>query len=318
MSALVSRRQLLAVGGAGGVLLAGGLSPRESAGAEAAPPAGPFRYCLNTSTVRGQKLPLPQVIDIAARAGYSGIEPWINEIRGFLDGGGKLSDLKKRLDDHGLVVEDAIGFDPWIIDDEAKRKQALESLKANMDLVRQLGGRRIAAPPSGATERNDLPLDTIAERYRAILELGASMEVIPQLELWGFSQTLSKLPDLLYVAAAAKHEQTSLLCDVYHLYKGGSDYSGLRLIAGGAMQVLHMNDYPAEPPRATIKDAQRVYPGDGVAPLGQILRDLAAAGFRGALSLELFNGDYYKQDALHVALTGIQKMRDAVAAAFAK
>ena len=42
-----------------------------------------------------------------------------------------------------------------------------------------------------------------------------------------------------------------------------------------------MNDYPAEPPRDAITDAHRVYPGDGVAPLKEMLRDLRGLGFRG-------------------------------------
>jgi hypothetical protein len=35
-----------------------------------------------------------------------------------------------------------------------------------------------------------------------------------------------------------------------------------------------MNDYPAEPPRETIADRDRVYPGDGIAPIKQIVGDL--------------------------------------------
>ena len=52
-----------------------------------------------------------------------------------------------------------------------------------------------------------------------------------------------------------------------------------------------MNDYPAVPPRDTIGDRDRVMPGDGIAPLTQILRDLLANGSRAVLSLELFNPD---------------------------
>ena len=84
------------------------------------------------------------------------------------------------------------------------------------------------------------------------------------------------------------------------------------LVAGSAMHCFHMNDYPATPPRETIRDADRVYPGDGIGPLTQILRDLAAAGFRGTLSLELFNPTYWKQDPLAVARTGLAKMKEAV------
>ena len=66
--------------------------------------------------------------------------------------------------------------------------------------------------------------------------------------------------------------------------------------------------------RETISDANRVYPGDGVAPLTQILRDLFATGFAGALSLELFNRTYWEQDAVTVARTGLEKMKAAIAA----
>jgi sugar phosphate isomerase/epimerase len=78
-----------------------------------------------------------------------------------------------------------------------------------------------------------------------------------------------------------------------------------------------MNDYPAAPPRPEITDAHRVYPGDGVAPLKAILGTLAAIGFRGTLSLELFNRDYWQQDPLEVARRGLAKMRRAVEAVLA-
>jgi sugar phosphate isomerase/epimerase len=60
----------------------------------------------------------------------------------------------------------------------------------------------------------------------------------------------------------------------------------------------------------------RVYPGDGVAPLDEILRSLRAIGFRGFLSLELFNESYWRQPAGTVARVGLAKMRAVVARAF--
>jgi sugar phosphate isomerase/epimerase len=93
------------------------------------------------------------------------------------------------------------------------------------------------------------------------------------------------------------------------LYKGGSDYESLRIVAGGSMQVFHINDYPADPPRAEITDALRVFPGDGVAPLGTLFRNLRDNGFRGMLSLELFNREYWNQDALYIARAGLEKTR---------
>jgi 2-keto-myo-inositol isomerase len=70
-----------------------------------------------------------------------------------------------------------------------------------------------------------------------------------------------------------------------------------------------MNDYPADPPRETIGDRDRVMPGDGIAPITQILRDMIANASRAVLSLELFNPVYWKQDALEVARIGLAKMK---------
>jgi 2-keto-myo-inositol isomerase len=73
-----------------------------------------------------------------------------------------------------------------------------------------------------------------------------------------------------------------------------------------------MNDYPASKPANDQNDSDRVYPGDGDAPLKQILRDLQAMGGTKVLSLELFNKDYWSLDALQVAKTGLQKMKKLV------
>jgi sugar phosphate isomerase/epimerase len=275
----------------------------------------PFRYGLNTATLMGQKLSIIEVVEVSGRAGYQALEPWVRELDQYVKDGGSLKDLGKRIADRGLTVESAIDFFEWIVDDDAKRKKGLENARRNMDMVRQIGGKRIAAPPAGATDRADLPLLTVAQRYQALLDIGTQIGVVPQVEVWGFSRTLSRLGEAALVAIESGHKDACILPDVYHLYKGGSGFTGINLLAGSALHVLHMNDYPADPPRATITDAQRIYPGEGIAPLKDLLRNLRRIGFRGTLSLELFNREYWKRDALTVARTGLEKMRAVVARA---
>jgi 2-keto-myo-inositol isomerase len=304
-----SRRQLLTAM-AGTALASGELAPAS---------AGPidqkqdrtqeFRFSLNTSTIRGQNIPLADEVGIAAKAGYNAIEPWISELEAHVKNGGNLRDLGRRIRDAGLAVESAIGFAEWIVDDDSRRKRGLENARVAMDMVRQIGGTRLAAPPVGATDQNNLNLYRAAERYRELLNVGLNIGVVPQVEVWGFSRSLSKLGECALVAIEAKHPQACILADVYHLHKGGSGFDGLGLLSAASMQVFHMNDYPATPARAEITDADRIYPGDGVAPLVPMLRTLRRLGFRGILSLELFNREYWKQDALTVAQRGLEKMR---------
>jgi sugar phosphate isomerase/epimerase len=113
----------------------------------------------------------------------------------------------------------------------------------------------------------------------------------------------------LAIAAAANDPDARILPDVYHLFRGGSGFEGLKLVNGKAIEVIHINDYPANKPVHEQTDSDRVYPGDGVAPLKQILTDLKSMGGVKVLSLELFNKSYWLQDALTVAKTGLQKMK---------
>src|SRR6185295_3597715 len=132
---------------------------------------------------------------------------------------GSLKDLRKRIADAGLTVESAIGFAEWIVDDDAKRKKGLETAKRDMDYVQQLGGKRLAAPPTGATNQTGLDLMKIAERYRALAEVGDQIGIVPQVEVWGFSKTLSRLGETMLVAMESGHPKACILADVYHLHK---------------------------------------------------------------------------------------------------
>lgn len=316
---LLSRRRFIstaAVAAAGGAAVGGAVQSVEARTDPAEARSG-FGYCLNTGTIRGQKLSLVKELEITAEAGYDAIEPWIHKIHEYKDSGGSLKDLKKRIIDLGITVESAIGFARWVVDDDAQRAKGLEQFKRDMDVVAQIGGKRIAASPAGTTGLPALDLDKAAERYRVILEMGDQIDVVPQLETWGPSKNLHRIGQALYVIAESGHPNACLLPDVYHTYKGGSDFNGYKIISGRTIQVFHMNDYPADPPRETIGDRDRVMPGDGIAPIAQILRDIYANGCRAMLSLELFNPGYWKQDALAVAKLGLAKMKAVVQKALA-
>jgi sugar phosphate isomerase/epimerase len=317
-SHLLSRRKMLAAGGAavGAALTGASTKALDSAGQAQGPRPIRFSYCLNTSTIRGQKLSLEREAEIAAQAGYDSIEPWVNKIHEYAKGGGNLKDMRKRIQDLGLTVESAIAFSRWIVDDETERAKAFEQAKRDMEVLAQIGGKRIAAPPAGAHRAGSIDLMRAAERYRALLEIGDEIGVVPEIEVWGFSRNLHRLGQSMFVVIESGHPKACLLPDVYHIYKGGSDFHGLKQLSAHAIQVLHLNDYPSDPPRETISDRDRIFPGDGIAPLTQILRDLHANGSHAVLSLELFNPTYWKQDPLHVAKTGLAKMKAAVNKAF--
>lgn len=266
-----------------------------------------FSYCLNTSTIMGQKPGLKGYIEIAARAGYDGVELWVRDIQEYIKAGNSEKSLKKLLDDAGVKFENAIGFAPWMVDDGAKRKAGFQQMEVEMNLLAASGCSRVAAPAAGV----DAPLDLFSagERYAQLLELGRKTGVMPQLEFWGAFPYFYHLGQVLMVAAVANDPDARILPDVYHLFRGGSGYNGLKMLNGDLIEVFHMNDFVDSIPREKQEDKDRVYPGVGAAPMKQILTELKAMGGKKVLSLELFNPQYWESDALEVAKTGLEKMK---------
>jgi len=289
-------------------------APRPGSG-RTRPANEPFGYCLNTSTIRGNNLDIVGVVNAASKAGFQAIEPWIMELDRHASTGGTLKDLGKRIADAGLTVEGAIAFNSVLDDDDARRAAAMERLKVDMDKVAQIGGRQIAVPPGSS--KIVVSLDNAAKYYREALDMGEKMGVQPLLELWGTHPVLGPLSHGIYVTVAAGRADASLLLDVFHLYKSGTPFTALRQINGAALHVMHLNDYPQAADSSTLNDGNRIYPGDGAAPLAQILRDLRDNGFRGYLSLELFNKGYWARSADENLKTAMEKIRATVRAAMA-
>ena len=304
----ISRRELLFATGtaAGAALLPSSVS------AEPASKAHKFEFSLNMSTIMGQKLGLIKELEIASAAGYKHCEIWVPTLEAYLKSGGTLLEAKKRIDDLGINIQNAIGFAQWIVDDEATRKQGLEQMKREMGMLAELGCFRTAAPPMGATKEAGLDLRRAAERYRAILDIGASTGVTPQLEMWGHSKNLNRVADVLFVAAEAGQPNAKLLLDVFHIYKGESSIDCLHLVGENSIDVFHVNDYVTTIKPTSITDGDRIYAGDGEAPIKEIIKRLKPSEKPVILSLELFNKELWAQDPLKVAKTGLEKMKELI------
>ncbi|MEO6106743.1 MAG: sugar phosphate isomerase/epimerase family protein, partial [Cyclobacteriaceae bacterium] len=245
-----------------------------------------FKFSLNTSTVSGQKPGIEKYIDIGARAGYDCLEVWIGDIKTYLTNGGSLRALKKLMDDSKITAENAIGFATWMTDDDEQRKAGFQQMREEMEIMAALGCTRIAAPAAGVKNPNP-DLFKVGERYKELLVLGRETGVTPQLEFWGAS-VFFHMGQALMAVAVANDPGARILPDVYHLFRGASGFESLKMIDGRLIDIIHMNDYPSTIPREQMEDKDRIYPGDGVAPLKQIMADLKKLEGQKILSLELF------------------------------
>lgn len=109
------------------------------------------------------------------------------------------------------------------------------------------------------------------------------------------------------IALDADHPDAKIIPDVFHMHIGDSGFTGLRHIRGDFIAIFQFNDAPATPAKGELKDEHRVFPGDGILPLGQALRDLRDIGYTGCISLELYNPSYWERKPADVLAEGLEK-----------
>lgn len=268
------------------------------------------RFALNPPTVKGYGLSIRRQVELAASAGFGGLEPWLKDIHAAKKSG-ELADVVKLARDKGVAFVNGIAFGRWVDSDAKLRAAGLEETKRDMAVLAEIGCPCVAASMFGShsSRTPHLPLEQIAERYAVVCDLGLRMGVRPLLEYWGHSVNLHTPEDALWVAAHAGRGNAGILPDVYHTYRGGGRFEAFRFFSEATVPVLHVNDYPAAPEAAKLTDADRIWPGDGVAPWRKIFAALDESGTNPWLSIELFNPNYWKTTPMDTLKTALAKMR---------
>lgn len=269
----------------------------------------PFRICLNTSTIRAYSLPVDEQVKLCAEAGFDGIELWVSEVDAYIEKGGDYATLRKIIDDSNLKLENMIAFSTWAADDPIKREEGIKTMRHNMEVSASLGSQFVAAPVQGVDKFIPEMIPEYSNRFLRILEMGEEYGVTPLLELWG-AGVINTLDKATAMAMGTGHPKASLLLDFYHIYRGGGSFESLNLLNGAMLPVFHINDYPSSIHVTELRDSDRIFPGDGVCPFQSVIPKLREQGFKGALSIEIFNKGYWEQmDVREILKTSYQKVK---------
>lgn len=268
----------------------------------------PFRSSLNASTLFPYKLNVIEQIAIAGEAGYEGIELWVSGIESYIEGGGTAAEIREALAKHNVAFVNAIAFFKWADQDDAIREAAFVQAERELRMLADLGCVAAAAPPFGDVA--NVSLTDMGRYFARLSALGREIGIDVYLEFWGRASQLSRVDQALEVIRASELTDAQVLLDPFHMYTGGSTVEDLKGLQGSQIGIMHANDYPASPSRETITDAERVFPGEGIAPSKEIAETIYAAGYRGYLSVELFIADFGSQTALETAAKGLQTLKE--------
>jgi sugar phosphate isomerase/epimerase len=265
-----------------------------------------FTYCLNTSTIRPAAL--LDKIKFAAEAGFTGVELWIPDVFEYIKDGKPLADIKKALDDAKLKRPSMIALWGYTEADAAKYKAALDQMKRTLEAAAELAVERIVVSPP----RDPVDLQFAGRRYKEVLDLSRKFGVPASVEFLGFVKSIYTTAQAWEVASAASDPRATITPDTFHIFRGGGRLTELDAVPADHISIFHWNDVPAAPEREKMTDADRVMPGDGVLDLKGTAGYLKRKGYKGFLSLELFNRSWWTKDAKETCKIGLEKMRKSV------
>ena len=267
-----------------------------------------FVFCLNTSTIR--PTPLLDKIRIAGQAGYQAIEPWNDEVDEYLAGGGTMGELTTAIKESGLSVVSVIALHGWATAEGGEYRKVLDDCRRRMDQAAALGSPYIvASPPQESVETGKA-----AGRFGELMRLGRKAGVTPSMEFLGFVDGVKSVAGAWAIASGCGEPGATVVADVFHMIRGGGAVDDLLTLPGDRLACFHINDLPDTPAPTSQTDADRVMVGDGIADLPRVIANLRSIGYRGPLSLELFNRDLWAKDPVEVVTLGIERIRALVEA----
>ena len=147
------------------------------------------------------------------------------------------------------------------------------------------------------------------------MALGKSMGVIPSMEFLGFVDGIKNVASAWAIAKgtrrSAGHGGRRRLPHDPRRRLGRRPARSSRAIA---WPTSTSTTSPPSPDPLTQTDYDRVMVGEGIADLPRVIANLRTIGYRGPLSLELFNRDLWEADPEVVVRRGLDQVRRLVEA----
>jgi sugar phosphate isomerase/epimerase len=245
--------------------------------------------------IRGTSL--PQAIELAAKAGFEGIDFSIREAAALADEHGLqhvhdlFQDAGVRPGQWGLRVA-------WNNDEQLQRD--LEQLPKLAALGRQLGCTRTATwvTPCSDERTYEENFQWHTARFRPIAEILSEHNCRLGLEFIGPKTSrvrhryefIYTLEGMMELAEAIGTGNVGLLLDAWHLYTSGGSVQDLDQITAQDVVTVHVNDAPAGVSRDEQIDNVRCLPMEtGVIDLPGLLGKLQAMGYDGPVTSEPFS-----------------------------
>jgi 4-hydroxyphenylpyruvate dioxygenase len=224
-----------------------------------------------------------------AAAGFDGVEIFEND---FLAFDGTPAEVGRMVRDHGLEITLFQPFRDFEGLPEPQRSKAFDRAERKFDLMQELGTDLMLVCSSISPAALG-GINRAAEDFRELGERAGKRGLRVGYEALAWGRHINDHRDAWEVVRRADHPAIGLILDSFHTLARRIDVESIRAIPGDRIFIVQLADAP-------LIDMDLLYwsrhfrnmPGEGDLPVVDFMRAVAATGYDGPLSLEIFNDQF--------------------------
>jgi 4-hydroxyphenylpyruvate dioxygenase len=244
---------------------------------------------------------LDEKLEAIARAGFKRVELFEADLLSF---SGSPADVRSMIDEAGLTT---ITFQPFRDFEgmpEGRRERALMRAERKFDVMEALGCDLLLVC-SNVSPDSLGGIDRAAADLRLLGERAARRGMRVGFEALAWGRHINDYRDAWEAVRRADHPAVGLVLDSFHILARGTDLGAISTIPRDRIFLVQVADAPRlDMDYLSWSRHFRNFPGQGDLPLDGFMDALAATGFDGLFSLEIFNDQFRGGSSRQVAVDG--------------
>ncbi len=248
---------------------------------------------------------LDEKLRAISSAGFSAVEIFENDLLSFA---GRPSDVGKLCHDLGLEICAFQPFRDFEGMGEPQRARCFARAERKFDLMQELQTDLLLIC-SNVSPASLGGIDRAAADFHELGEAAAKRGLRVGYEALAWGRHVSDYRDAWEIVRRADHKSIGVILDSFHILARALPTSAIRSIPADRIFLVQLADAPKlDLDILSWSRHFRCFPGQGELPVPDFMEAIAATGYAGPLSLEIFNDQFRAGSAARTAIDGMRSL----------
>jgi 4-hydroxyphenylpyruvate dioxygenase len=248
---------------------------------------------------------LDEKLRTIAAAGFDAVEIFENDFTSF---DGSAREVARMCGDLGLHICALQPFRDFEGMPAPQRKQTFRRVEMKFDLMAELGTDLLLVC-SNVSPLALGGIDRAADDFRELGERAAKRGLRVGFEALAWGRYVNDYRDAWEIVRRAGHPAIGIILDSFHTLAPGFPVGPIAAIPADRIFLVQLADAPQlDLDVLSWSRHFRCFPGQGNLPVGDFMKAIEATGYKGPLSLEIFNDQFRAQSTKEVALDGMRSL----------